>query len=79
MHFYYSMDVWELYDMKNDPGELHNVYGKKGYEKITEDLKKQLKDLQKEYKMNKSLDELRAMTKARIHRVYGNQEVEIKE
>ncbi|MCK5775361.1 MAG: DUF4976 domain-containing protein, partial [Bacteroidales bacterium] len=79
IHFYYSMDVWELYDMKNDPNEMHNVYGEAGNEEITADLKKQLKGLQGEYKMDKSLDELKAMTDARIHRVYGNQEVEIKE
>jgi arylsulfatase A-like enzyme len=79
IHFYYSMDVWELYDLEKDPDELNNIYGKEGYEAITKDLKKQLKDLQKEYKMDKSLEELRAMTDARIHRVYGNQEVEIKE
>ena len=79
IHFYYSMDVWELYDMKNDPNEMHNVYGEAGYDEITADMKKQLKALQDEYKMDKSLDELKAMTDARIHRVYGNQEVEIKE
>ena len=79
IHFYYSMDVWELYDMKNDPEEMHNIYGKVGYEEITFDLKNQLINLQDEYKMDKSLDELKAMTDARINRVYGNQEVEIKD
>ena len=27
MHFYYSMDEWELYDMEADPQEMNNLYG----------------------------------------------------
>ncbi len=33
---------WELYDMKNDPEERVNLYGKDGYEKITSQLKARL-------------------------------------
>ncbi|MBT3227642.1 MAG: sulfatase [Candidatus Marinimicrobia bacterium] len=36
---------WELYDMKNDPHERINLYGKSRYAKITRQLKRQLKDL----------------------------------
>lgn len=34
--------AWELYDMKADPEELHNLYGKSDYAEITADLKTQL-------------------------------------
>lgn len=48
MHFYVD-DKWELFDIKEDPNELHNLYGEKGTEKITQKLKKELVRLQKEY------------------------------
>lgn len=46
MHFYVD-DNWELYDLKTDPEEMHNLYGKKGMEKITTELKAELARLQK--------------------------------
>lgn len=49
MHFYNDIDVWELYDLQADPNELDNLYGRPGYEKITADLMKRLKELQEEY------------------------------
>ena len=49
IHFYNDIDVWELYDVKNDPNDMHNLYGQPGYEKITEELKDELKRLQLEY------------------------------
>ena len=41
MYFYQDKE-WELYDLKNDPMEMHNIYGQKGTEKITAELKKEL-------------------------------------
>jgi arylsulfatase A-like enzyme len=49
IHFYDDIDVWELYDLQEDPQQLNNLYGKKGYEKITKQLKKELIKLQKQY------------------------------
>jgi len=49
IHFYNDIDVWELYDLKKDPTEMHNIYGQKGNEAIIKDLKKQLLDLQVKY------------------------------
>ena len=54
MHFYVD-DNWELYDLKTDPEEMHNLYGKKGMEKITTDLKAELARLQKEYDVPQEL------------------------
>lgn len=42
IRFYKRVNEWELYDLKKDPSEMHNIYGKKGYEKITKDLKARL-------------------------------------
>jgi len=49
IHFYRDIDVWELYDLQNDPQELHNIYGQKGTEKVTKRLRKELKKLQQQY------------------------------
>jgi arylsulfatase A-like enzyme len=49
IHFYNDIDSWELYDLQNDPTEMHNLYGKEGYEKITKELKSELKRLQQQY------------------------------
>jgi arylsulfatase A-like enzyme len=49
IRFYEKVNGWELYDLKKDENEMDNVYGKKGYEKITAQLKKQLNDLIEQY------------------------------
>lgn len=49
IHFYYNIDEWELYDLKEDPTEMNNLYGRTGYEQITTDLKVELVKLQKQY------------------------------
>ena len=49
IHFYDDIDHWELYDLNNDPQELHNMYARPGMEKITKRLMKELVKLQKEY------------------------------
>lgn len=43
VRFYGPKDFWELYDIKKDPHNLENFYGKKGYERITAELKSKLK------------------------------------
>lgn len=50
--YFYKEDIWELYDLKKDPAEMHNIYGQKGTEKITKELKQELLRLQDEYKVN---------------------------
>ncbi|MFV0546745.1 MAG: sulfatase/phosphatase domain-containing protein, partial [Bacteroides sp.] len=49
IHFYNDINVWELYDLKNDPHEMNNIYGQPGTEKIVKSLKKELVKLQKQY------------------------------
>ena len=62
IHFYYDVDIWELYDLKEDPNELQNLYGQSEYEELTASLKERLKVLQKEYKDDISLEEMRKVT-----------------
>ncbi len=49
IHFYNDIDAWELYDLKNDPHELHNLYGQPGMEKVTKQMRRELRKLQEEY------------------------------
>ena len=49
IHFYNDKDFWELYDLQADPAEMRNLYGVKGYEDVTEELKSELYRLQEQY------------------------------
>lgn len=53
--FYGPDNFWELYDIQKDPHNLKNLYGQKGYEKVTASLKKQLKDQIVKYKDEEAL------------------------
>ncbi|HVW61935.1 MAG TPA: sulfatase [Puia sp.] len=60
VRFYAPSDSWEMYDLATDPHEVHNLYGKAGYEGLTATLKKQLRELIRQYKdveAEKILDE----------------------
>jgi arylsulfatase A-like enzyme len=50
IHFYYDIDAWELYDMKNDPNELNNLIEDPDYGDLIHSLKDDLKQLQVQYK-----------------------------
>jgi hypothetical protein len=49
------MDEWELFDLTEDKNELNNLYGKEGFEEITNDLKVKIIQLQVKYKDDMSL------------------------
>lgn len=49
IRFYTRVSSWELYDLQKDPSEEHNIFGKKGYEKITVELKNKLNQLIAQY------------------------------
>jgi len=74
MHFYYSMDEWELYDLKTDPNEMNNIYAQASPELI-ESLKKELQELRKEYKDDGSIEEMKKMTDTVIRRVYNEPKI----
>jgi len=45
---YFTIPGWELYDLKNDPFEMNNLYGKEGYDDITANLKIKLQNIRSE-------------------------------
>ncbi|MBS3818433.1 sulfatase [bacterium] len=49
IHYYYDIDAWELYDLKNDPLELLNLYPLPEYKDLVVQLKSELEKLQKQY------------------------------
>ena len=55
IHFYpdertgKGVDQWELYDLQNDPTEMHNIYGQPGTEEITARMTQKLKEQQELY------------------------------
>jgi len=49
IRFYKRVNSWELYDLQKDEHDMNNVYGKKGYGKITKQLTSQLNALIAEY------------------------------
>jgi len=49
--YYYRNDEWELFDLREDPQDQVNLYGKPSYEDVTNDLKIRLNNLRKQYKV----------------------------
>ena len=62
IHFYYDVDVWELYDLKNDPNEMKNLIHSKSYTILIKQLKKELYKLKENYGNKLSLEELRTIS-----------------
>lgn len=62
IHFYYDVDLWELYDLKKDPSELNNLINSKKYVSLIKTLKKELANLKTGYGNNLTFDELRAIS-----------------
>lgn len=50
IHFYDDIDAWELYDLKNDPMELNNLYNQPEYSSLADSLKNELRQLQVQYR-----------------------------
>jgi arylsulfatase A-like enzyme len=68
IHFYYDIDVWELYDLTEDPNELSNLYDLPENEALIEGLKEKLLQLQEQYGDNISLEEMRSITETGMTR-----------
>jgi arylsulfatase A-like enzyme len=56
IRFYYDIEAWELYDRRNDPHELHNLYGDPAYAATAAALKQQLAALREKYGDSEELD-----------------------
>ncbi len=59
IHYYYNIDQWEFFDLEADPNELNNSYDNPAYAAIINDLKKEIKTLQKKYDDEMTLEERR--------------------
>ena len=46
--YFWKKDQWELFDLVNDPHELHNLYGEPGQEALTATLKSELARLKRD-------------------------------
>jgi arylsulfatase A-like enzyme len=46
--YFWNKDQWELFDLVNDPYELHNLYGEPGLDALTAELKQQLTRLKRD-------------------------------
>ncbi|UZH55429.1 sulfatase [Salinimicrobium tongyeongense] len=56
IHFYYDIDEWELYDRKNDPREMHNVFYDPDYAEVRQEMVQKLKEVREKYKDSEELD-----------------------
>jgi len=57
IHFYYDIDEWELFDLKNDPNEMNNIYDDPKYSKVKEQMHKKLSELRVKYGDSKEMDQ----------------------
>ncbi len=46
--YFWKKDQWECYDLRKDPGEMRNIYGDPGAQKMVAELKRELQRLRKE-------------------------------
>ncbi len=63
-HFYYNIDVWELYDLEKDPKQMNNSINDPAYQDIVLELKSKLKNLKVKFGNDKPLAEYREITDA---------------
>ena len=56
IHFYHDVNTWELYDRKNDPNEINNVFDDPKYATIVAEMKQKLKETRIKYKDSEKLD-----------------------
>ncbi|NVJ64492.1 MAG: sulfatase [Flavobacteriaceae bacterium] len=57
IHYYFSLDEWELIDRLKDPEELTNVYDDPAYAEVRKELHKKLEELRVQYKDSDQLSD----------------------
>ncbi|HKJ47700.1 MAG TPA: sulfatase [Christiangramia sp.] len=70
IHFYDDIDEWELYDLKEDPKEVNNLYNNPEYASIQEELHEELKRLQEKYEVTEK--EFETTPKEKVDQAYRN-------
>lgn len=56
IHFYYDSDIWELYDLEQDPSEMNNLYNHPDYATVQEDMHQKLIHIRTKYGDSDELD-----------------------
>ncbi|NYJ27936.1 sulfatase [Allomuricauda sp. ARW1Y1] len=69
MHFYDDIDTWELYDLEEDPNEIHNQIDNPQYDAVEAQLREQLIQLQQQYQVTEQ--EFEQAPKEQVQRAYG--------
>jgi len=49
IHFYYDIDVWEMYDLEKDPLEMNNIYNDSSYKEVKENMHQRLIEMRAKY------------------------------
>ena len=57
--YFYTVNEWELYDLKADPQEQKNLIQSAGHQKIVGQMKNELKKLRNQYEDHELAGELR--------------------
>ena len=58
MHFYYDIDEWEMYDLKEDPSEMKNIYNDSNYKEIKDMMHKRLTEMRDKYGDSDELNQM---------------------
>lgn len=56
IHFYYDSDTWELYDLQEDPSEMHNLYDDPSYADVQTQMHKKLIEVRAKYGDSESIE-----------------------
>ncbi|WP_079721613.1 sulfatase/phosphatase domain-containing protein [Salegentibacter holothuriorum] len=70
MHFYDDIDVWEMYDLQEDPNEMDNIYTNPKYAEVRKELHSNLDSLQQKYKVTE--EEFATTPKTKVNQAYRN-------
>ncbi len=58
IHFYHDIDVWELYDLQEDPSEMNNVYGQANYAEVQMMMHQKLEEVRARYGDSDELNQM---------------------
>ncbi|HPF95907.1 MAG TPA: sulfatase [Mangrovimonas sp.] len=70
IHFYDDIDTWELYDLEEDPKEIHNQIENPNYDEIETTLREKLEQLEAQYHVTNK--ELEQAPKEQVEKAYKN-------
>lgn len=70
IHFYDDIDTWELYDLEQDPKEIHNQIDNPEYDEIEAGLREKLAQLEEQYQV--TAKELEQAPKEQVEKAYKN-------